>query len=352
MAFDLPQRRLSIKQIQTQKRNVPIEQIIATESYNPLAVGVQTGGDVLGDMLKKRAQSRKLGEQLAKLESLSGVAPGSYTNLDPNTASAFTMASIKQNQEGKKRPLQGMYTDPITKKVYQPFYDEKSNEIDYQELRGPQVILPKPESKGTLVQSGLFDENGQPIMVNNKSGKAQTISLPGGPSGHRQTKVQLAPTSQTRAGGEFAATVIPEINSLKQQIADADAAGYIGPLGGRYADFMTRKIGSTGNKEADYMLGKLRSTRDFLGSATMKAHVGNRGGGDLLDRFLSDMDTGKQSAAVLQGELDGLLPYMQGYVAAGKGLKFLEIPSPISFTQETKQQRINRLLKEASGYHN
>lgn len=330
MNFNLPQKRLNIKEIQTTKRNIPLEQIISVEGQNPLAQGIETAGNVVGNALAKRAQLREQGEQLAKLESLAGATPGSYSGLNPEIATSIAMNSMKQNQEGKKKILQGTFTDPVSKKVYQPFYDEKTDKIDYQELRGPQVIPPKPATPGTLVQSGLFDSSGQPIMVDNKTGQSKTIALPKGTIGTTQTKTQLTPTSQTRASGEFAQTIIPHISDLKKQIAAADALGYIGPMGGRYADFMTRKVGSTGDADADFMLGKLRTTRDLLATGTMKAHVGNRGGGELLEHFLSDMDTGKQSAAVLQGELDGLLPYMQGYVNAGKGLKTIEAPAPMA----------------------
>lgn len=329
MAIILPTNRLGRKEIQTQKRNIPIDQIIAAEGQNPVAQGIETAGNLIGQTLQKRAELLKQGQELAQLERLGQVPPGTYANLDTGTARTFATQQIRDNQEGKKSPLGQPFVDKDGN-AYQYFYDNK-NQKTTAELLPKGVPPPKtpPGSSGTLVQSGLFDSSGQPIMINNKSGKSQTIALPDGTVGTTQTKTQLTPTSQTRASGEFAASVIPHIQDFKGQITVADQAGYLGPLRGRYQQFMTGQIGSTGNDADDYMLGKLKSTRDFLASASMKAHVGNRGGGEMLEHFLSDMDTGKQSAAVLQGELDGLLPFMEGYVEAGKGgLRSISPPKP------------------------
>ena len=94
MAFDLPQRRVNVRQIQTQKRNIPLEQIMAVESFNPLAQGIETAGNLIGQSLQQRARARQVGEQLAKLETLAGQPQGSFAGLDPSTATAFTQKLI------------------------------------------------------------------------------------------------------------------------------------------------------------------------------------------------------------------------------------------------------------------
>ena len=96
MALEIPRTRLNIRQIEQQKRNVPLQEIIAIEGQNPLAMGIETAGNVIGQALTKRAELRRQGEQLAKLEQLSGQAPGSYSGLDPATAATFTSSLIKQ----------------------------------------------------------------------------------------------------------------------------------------------------------------------------------------------------------------------------------------------------------------
>lgn len=327
MAIQLPQNRLGTKQIQAIKRNVPLEQIVAVQGQNPLATGVETLGTTIGQTLQKREALRQQGLQLAKLESLSGQQPGAFQGLDPSTASTLALTNIKNNQEEKNKP----YGEPFTGKdgkTYGYVFDAKKNEFTAKEL--PQGLPPPKQSNsgGTLVQTGLFDANGQPIVFNNKDKNPKPIIVPtNSVGGGNQTKIQLTPTSQTRSSGEFASTILPHIDTLKTLIANADAKGYIGPMGGRYQSFMSGKVGSTGDPQADYLLGQLRSTKDFLASGTMKAHVGARGGGDLLEHFLADMDTGKQSAQVLYGELDALKPFMEGYQQAGRGgLSKIEIP--------------------------
>lgn len=94
MAFDLPQRRLNVRQIQTTKRHIPLEQIMAVEGFNPLAQGIETTGNVIGQALQKRAALRQQGEQLARLESLAGQQPGTFSGLDPSTAATFTQKMI------------------------------------------------------------------------------------------------------------------------------------------------------------------------------------------------------------------------------------------------------------------
>lgn len=66
MAFELPRRRIDVKQIQTQKRKVPIEQIIAVQGQSPVATGIETAGNVIGQALMRRGQLRQEGEKLAQ----------------------------------------------------------------------------------------------------------------------------------------------------------------------------------------------------------------------------------------------------------------------------------------------
>lgn len=99
MTIQLPSNRLGIKQIQLAKRNIPLEQIIAVGAQNPLATGIEELGGVIGKTLQNRSELRRQGEQLAKLEALSGQAPGSYSGLNPDTATALTTNLIKKSQE-------------------------------------------------------------------------------------------------------------------------------------------------------------------------------------------------------------------------------------------------------------
>lgn len=101
MGIELPKSRLGIRQINVAKRQIPLEQIIATQGYNPLAEGIQVSGAAIGKSLLKRAELRKQGDQLAKMETLSGLPAGSFTGLDPTVAANFTSSIVKEQNKNK-----------------------------------------------------------------------------------------------------------------------------------------------------------------------------------------------------------------------------------------------------------
>src|SRR3990167_106122 len=56
------------RQIQVQKRNVPLEQIIAVKGQNPYATGIESLGNVLGQVLTRKAELQREGQQLAQMQ--------------------------------------------------------------------------------------------------------------------------------------------------------------------------------------------------------------------------------------------------------------------------------------------
>ena len=105
MALELPKSRLGVRQIRTEKRRVPIEQIIAVQGQSPVATGIETAGNVIGQALQQRAALRRQGEQLARLESLAGQQPGGFQGLDPSTATSLTSRMI-ENRATSYNPQQ------------------------------------------------------------------------------------------------------------------------------------------------------------------------------------------------------------------------------------------------------
>lgn len=57
------------KQIQITKRQIPIEQIIAIQGRSPVATGIETAGNVLGQALARKAELQRQGEMLARAEA-------------------------------------------------------------------------------------------------------------------------------------------------------------------------------------------------------------------------------------------------------------------------------------------
>jgi hypothetical protein len=99
MAIEIPRNRLAVRQIQTTKRNVPLQQIIDVQGQNPLAQGIEVAGGVIGQTLQKRAELQRQGIELAKLESLGQVPEGTYAGLQPETARTFATTNIKNKAE-------------------------------------------------------------------------------------------------------------------------------------------------------------------------------------------------------------------------------------------------------------
>lgn len=140
MPLNTPQSRLNVRQVAIPKRTVPLEQIIAVQGQNPLAQGIETAGNIIGQTLARRAQLRQQGEQIAQLSKIIGKeVPSGFENsgLSPDDF----LAASKLTVDGKPKPLQGTITKDG--KTYQPFYNEKTGEVSYQELLGPKNAPPK-----------------------------------------------------------------------------------------------------------------------------------------------------------------------------------------------------------------
>lgn len=179
MALELPRRRIENRQIQIPQRQVPFEQILAVESQNPLAQAISTTGNVIGAVIQKRAEARKLGAELDALEKQANVPAGSYAGLDPEIAASLVKIQMAQKAEGKKIQLGQPFTNKEGKS-YQYFYDQKSDEITPRELS-----MGTPPPKETSPESKIFigtDANGNPLILGNKSGTISTGIVPSGGS--------------------------------------------------------------------------------------------------------------------------------------------------------------------------
>jgi hypothetical protein len=80
MAFDIPQRR-ALKSIQTQKRDIPIQQIMATLGGNPIGQGIENAAASVGQALQQRAAIRRQAQEVAQLEKVYGLKPGELNGI-------------------------------------------------------------------------------------------------------------------------------------------------------------------------------------------------------------------------------------------------------------------------------
>ncbi len=151
MAFQLPQSR-NLRQIQIPKRNIPVDQIIGIEGQNPLATGVETAGNLIGQALTKKAQLRMQGEQLAALASMAGEPVPNTPALTPEMyekgLSLQTSARDKKANAAKERVQLELQLEKIRKGY---------TEID--PLSGKQTVF--PGNQGFNIE---YDEAGNPFV--------------------------------------------------------------------------------------------------------------------------------------------------------------------------------------------
>jgi len=98
MALAIPQQRKQIRQIQIEKQRVPVDQIIAVKGKSMWSPAIETAGNVIGQVLARRAENRRQGEELAALEKASGQEPGAYKGLTPEMAFKFAEQKTKSEQ--------------------------------------------------------------------------------------------------------------------------------------------------------------------------------------------------------------------------------------------------------------
>jgi hypothetical protein len=91
--------RRDLPVIQRPRRNIPVEQIIAAEGFNPMAAGIQQVGDTLGQALQRRAALRQQAQQVAALEKVAGQPVGAFTGVPLEVASSLAGTFAKQRLE-------------------------------------------------------------------------------------------------------------------------------------------------------------------------------------------------------------------------------------------------------------
>lgn len=124
---------------------------------------------------------------------------------------------------------------------------------------------------------------------------------------------QNGPTSTMRTMGQTAGDLRQLFPDMRKQISDLDAQGKLGPIAGRWEDFLANKVG-----DADPAYERFRVASDLLDTGLMKAHFGGRGAVQAMDHFKSLFNSGKASAAQLNAALDSIDRQLQLYQEGGR----------------------------------
>src|SRR5882724_4866115 len=216
---------------------------------------------------------------------------------------------------------------------------------------GTKIIHTASDGKPKAVTYMGNTPDGKPLLLAG-DGTISIGKVPGDASVLPKSSTQ--PTAATRTTSEFARTIIPHIDTMRDLVNQADEKCFIGPAAGRiYGYFLAGKVGTTGNQEADRLLGRLRATDSLLKTGAMKVHFGSRGGTQMYDHFSDMLNSGKQSKAVLNGALDGIQDFMQGYANPPSPSAPAPLPAassaPAGWSSDNEQRLQMLLEKQKNG---
>ncbi len=124
---------------------------------------------------------------------------------------------------------------------------------------------------------------------------------------------EYGPTSSIRTQGQMSSALLDHVGKIGQEIASLGSEGKLGPLSGRFNEFMTGKVGS-----GDPAYTELRTDLGLFQTALMKAHVGSRGSEMMMQHFQGLIDSGKMTPETLNAALSSIKGYLNTYVKEGQ----------------------------------
>lgn len=225
---------------------------------------------------------------------------------------AVTLASRLEGQKPPQYKVESTFVD----KNGRPVSHEEKTDTWY---RGGIKISPdEVRDKPSQVQP---QQPPQPQQWYDKAGNAHAIIFDA--NGARE--VQMPPgldlvgktspiTSSMRTRSDFAKRVESHIPGILELMDQASAQGMLGPVAGRFNEFLAGTIGSTGDEKRDELLNQLRTELSFLKSGMGVVHSGARGAAvQMLNRFDSILNSGKMSEGELRGAIAGYQNWLQTY---------------------------------------
>lgn len=121
--------------------------------------------------------------------------------------------------------------------------------------------------------------------------------------------------------------VLSHMGEVKDELDEAERRGLLGPIEGRWADFLAGKVGSTGDSANDELLGQMRMDLKLLTSGTVAAHFQSRGGQQMMHDFQALLDSGKFSRDELRGSINSMETWLKAYAGNPAKLGVGDTPS-------------------------
>jgi hypothetical protein len=109
----------------------------------------------------------------------------------------------------------------------------------------------------------------------------------------------------------------PEDMSIMQLVDKLDSEGKLGPLAGRWNNFMAGKFGA-----GDPEYAALRAKMGLSSTLLMQAHVGSRGGAALLEHFEDLANAGKMDGQTLKSAMGSEINYVQDKAMDAAGANY------------------------------
>lgn len=140
-------------------------------------------------------------------------------------------------------------------------------------------------------------------------------------------------TAQNQGRAELANNLVPKFEALKNSLTQADAYGILGPVAGRWQDFLFGKftpMPNTGDPKKDAeireFIGKFKDNVKLAKSALAMTHGGQRAAGSpsMLAQMEKLISENHLDLATLTGQLDAGLYWLKGYGEMGKAINVNE----------------------------
>lgn len=153
---------------------------------------------------------------------------------------------------------------------------------------------------------GTDPKTGRTVLVPLSQAQQMGIQNPMKADADMVNKSQAARHWLQLANGQGDANGSPEDMGIMQLVNKLDAQGKLGPLAGRWNDFMAGKWGAG---DPDY--AALRAKMGLSTTLLMQAHVGSRGGSALLEHFENLANEGKMDGPTLKSAMGSEINYVQ-----------------------------------------
>lgn len=156
-------------------------------------------------------------------------------------------------------------------------------------------------------------------------------------------------TTQGQAMKETAQEMLPAIQAVKDEAAELDQLGLLGPIRGRWADIAANKIGASdlipGGGPNARKLGKFLTDVGLLETGVARVHGGARGGGSpmMLEHMKAIMDAHGKDLDIFLGNLDSAQEWMGRYATMGGASPVASAPAAAP-TTGAKTQKIGRFV--------